>query len=136
MASTESKATPETATTDEWVTVSDPSTITQDIKMVFEVIGDEFIGIWKGFRAIPSSDGGFQQARFADDEGNTYFTNANYSLSDGLKNVRVDSKVRVTYIADLDTGQANPMRVYRVDVSRPARAPMRTGGVRPGNLNS
>lgn len=131
MASTENKST--TPETEEWVTVSDQSALSQEIKMVFEVIGDEFVGIWEGFRTIPSPDGGFKQARFSDEGGETYFVNANYSLADGLANVRLKSKVRITYIADLDTGQANPMRVYKVDVARAARGPVRTGGIRPGN---
>lgn len=123
--------------TEEWVTVSDPTVATQDIKMVFEVIGDEFIGIWEGFRTIRTGENAYKQARFSDDEGNTYFCNSNYSMTEALSKVRIKSKVRVVYAADMDTGQESPMRVYRVDVARPTRGAIRTGGItRAGTANT
>jgi hypothetical protein len=117
---------------DEWVTISDANT-TSDIKMVFEVVGDTFIGTYLGLRTIPTADGSFKQARFSDDNGGTYFTNANFSLLESLAKVRTGSMVRIIYIDDLDTGQVNPMRIFQVDVSRPKRAAMQSG-VRPGNI--
>lgn len=121
----------------EWVTVSDPATATADIKMVFEVIGDEFTGIWEGFRNIGSGENAYKQARFSDDEGSTYFCNSNYSLTEALSKVRIKSRVRVTYSGDLDTGQESPMRVFKVDVARPTRGAIRTGGiVRAGSTNT
>lgn len=123
--------------TEEWVTVSDPTVATQDIKMVFEVIGDEFIGIWEGFRTIGAGENAYKQARFSDEEGNTYFCNSNYSMTEALAKVRIKSKVRVVYAADMDTGQESPMRVYRVDVARPTRGAIRTGGItRAGTANT
>jgi hypothetical protein len=112
-----------TTPVDEFVMVSDGSA-EPETKMVFEVFGDQFTGIYLGMRNIPSADGGYQQARFEKD-GETFFTNANFSIRDGLKSVRNGAKVRLTYVNDLDTGQASPMRVYTVEVARVTRSASR-----------
>lgn len=105
---------------DEFVTVSDPQNAEPETKIVFDTIGDNFTGIYLGMRDQSNSDGSYKQARFeaVDGSGEVYFTNANYSLRDGLKTVRNGSKVRITYTDDLDTGQASPMRVFKVEVAR------------------
>lgn len=112
-----------------WVTVSSED-VKPETKMVFEEFGDQFTGTFLGMRELPSLDGPYYQARFSDANGEIYFTNANYSLRDGLKDVRKNTRVRVTLVAEQDTGQASPMRVYRVEVARAAAMAGRAG-VRP-----
>lgn len=110
---------------DEWTVVSE-GTAVAETKMVFESFGDCFVGTYLGMREIPSPEGAYYQARFEAD-GEKYFTNANYSLRDGLSKVRNGSRVRVTLTDEQDTGMENAMRVYRVEVSRQmsARSPIR-----------
>lgn len=91
--------------------------VTPETKIVFDTIDDSFTGKYLGMRDVPNPEGTYQQARFQDGE-DIYFTNANHSLRDGLKNVRIGSIVRITYVDDLDTGQANTMRLYKVEVAR------------------
>ena len=91
--------------------------VTPETKIVFDTLEDSFTGKYLGIRIVSSPEGDFQQARFQDGE-DIYFTNANHSLRDGLKNVRINSVVRITYVGDLDTGQANTMRLYKVEVAR------------------
>jgi hypothetical protein len=112
--------TPATATDDEFVMVSTGSAEPEN-KIIFEVIGDSFTGTYLGMRKMENADGNYQQARFEKSDG-IYFVNVNYSLREGLKTVRTGSKTRITYVEDLDTGQASPMRVYTVEVARTSRA--------------
>jgi len=90
-------------------------------KIIFENIGESFTGTYLGMRKMENADGNYQQARF-DQDGVVHFVNVNYSLREGLKTVRNGQKTRITYVEDLDTGQASPMRVYTVEVARANRA--------------
>jgi hypothetical protein len=101
---------------DGFVTVSDGE-IVPETKIVFDTFGDKFTGVYLGMREVPSNDGGYKQARFQVD-GEIYFTNANHSLREGLKSVRNGTTTRITYTSDLDTGMAQPMRVFMVEVAR------------------
>lgn len=108
---------------DEWSMVSDGSS-EPETKIVMEKIGDAFVGDrYLGMRTVPSADGNYQQARWQNGD-EIFFMNANYSLREGLKNVRIGSKTRVTWVDELDTGQPSPMRVYSVETAR--RVPGRT----------
>lgn len=91
--------------------------IVPETKIVFDTIDDSFTGKYLGMREVPNSEGNYKQARF-DDQGDIYFVNANHSLREGLKSVRIGSIVRITYVDDLDTGQAQPMRIFKVEVAR------------------
>jgi hypothetical protein len=105
---------------DEFTIVSD-GTQEPETKVVFEVIGDTFTGDdYLGMRTVPSPDGNYQQARFKNGE-DIYFLNANHSLREGLKTVRIHSRVRLTWTDELDTGQAQPMRVFMVEVAKHRR---------------
>lgn len=102
-------------TSDEWTTVSEDET--DEIKIVFDTIGDEFVGTYIGPRVIETEDGKFTQYRFkVGDE--VYFTNAGYSLMRGMQKVQPGSRVRITYKADRDTGRETPMRIMQVDVAK------------------
>lgn len=106
----------------EWTTVSDGTT-EQDVKIVVESIGEAFTGTYLGMRNVDSADGSYKQARFELD-GATYFINANHSLREGLKTVRSGALTRITWVDELDTGQAQPMRVFSVETAR-AKGPVR-----------
>lgn len=117
----ESKA-PETT----WTTVS-TGEAEPETKIVFDSIGDEFVGVYLGMRVVDPQDiteKPYQQARFqgvGSDEGTVYFTNAGFSLRAGLRDVRKGSLVRLTWESELDTGQSSPMKVFRVEVGKLSR---------------
>lgn len=102
----------------EWTTVSDAEAA-EETKIVFEDIGDEFIGEFLGFRELQDQASGqhYVQARFRVEE-DIYFTRANHSMKNGLNSVRVGQTVRIVYASDIDTGQASPMRGFTVQVGR------------------
>jgi hypothetical protein len=100
-----------------WKTVSDPAQTTEETKIVFDTIGDEFVGTYLGMREVDGGENGrYKQARFAVGD-DLYFTNANYSLRNGLKDVRPGTLTRVEFTSEQDTGQASPMRVFTVQVA-------------------
>ena len=125
MTSTTSKPADETAAAqnadsqaDEWVTVSENEV--DESKIVFDTIGDEFIGLYLGPRIVETEDGKFTQYRFrVEDE--IYFTNAGYSLMRGMSNVPKGARVRLIWTSERDTGQESPMRVFSVQVSKARR---------------
>lgn len=109
----------EKPTNDGWVTVSEPEV--DETKIVFDTIGDEFIGTYLGMRSIVNEDGKFTQLRFkgiGEAEGEIFFTNANYSLNKSFTKVRPGRVVRVTFVEEKDTGQDSPMRIFQVDVKK------------------
>lgn len=114
---------------DEWTTVSSGEDVEldQETKIVFEEIGDEITGEYLGLRELRDSDTGrpYFQARFRID-GEVCFCRANHSMKEGLKTVAIGSLTRVIYAADVDTGQANPMRSFTVQVNR--STPVSAGG--------
>lgn len=119
----------------EWVAVNE-SASEPEIKLIFEEFGDEFEGIYLGMRTIPSQDGGYSQARFKGDDSVTYFCNANYSLKDALSKVRANSRVKVRYDSDLDTGQESPMRIFLVFVAKTKGGVTNRPGIRAGASNT
>lgn len=114
-----------------WTTVSDSTEQEPETKIVFDTIGDEFTGYFLGTRVIEPADiteKPYRQARFegVDNEGEktgeVFFTNMGFSLREGLKTVRAGSLVRITYTDDTDTGQASPMKGFRIEVARPSQS--------------
>jgi hypothetical protein len=104
----------------DWTTVSDGTEEQiQETKIVFEEINDEFVGYYLGLREIRdrSSQQFYQQARFRDpDTDEICYMRANHSLKEGLAKVTIGSLTKVTYVDDVDTGQASPMRSFSVAV--------------------
>lgn len=100
----------------DFTTVSSGEVI-PETKIVFDTIDDSFTGKYLGMRTVPNAEGNYQQARFEND-GEIYFVNANHSLREGLAKVRTGSVTRITYTDDLDTGQPQPMRIFKVEVAR------------------
>jgi hypothetical protein len=89
---------------DGWTVVSAESQI------VFENIGDEFIGTFMGMDRL---DSGVWQAHFTKD-GEDFFTNAGYDLRRKLQKVPVKALTRMKFVDELDTGQETKMRIFDV----------------------
>ena len=105
---------------DEWTTVSDGTAEqTPETKIVFEEIGDEFIGEFLGYRNLTDRDSGqsYTQARFRDVETNEIcYTRANHSMREGLDKVSIGALTRIVYVDDTDTGMPSPMRTFTVQM--------------------
>lgn len=109
----------------QWDTVSAPEQTKPQSKIVFDTVGDEFTGTYKGLREIPSQEGNYIQYIFEKD-GDEFFTNSNYSMREGMAKVRRGSLVRLTFTDEMDTGQASLMKLFRVEVGRAPRPTTRT----------
>lgn len=96
-----------------WTTVSEEEH--EETKVVFDTIGDEFIGVYLGPRKVETEDSNFIQHRFAVGE-ERYFVNGNWSLNQGMSHVTRGQLCRIRYTSDKDTNMETPMRVYSVDV--------------------
>lgn len=99
----------------DWQQVSEEES--DETKVVFDTIGDEFVGVYLGKREVPNEDGTFWQHRFAVGE-QKFFVNGNHSLNQGMSRVAKGAVARVEYTSDKDTGAASPMRVYTVYVAK------------------
>ena len=98
---------------DEWGTEVDA-----EVQLSFETIGDGFTATF--LEMDPRNSSGIVQAHFENAEtldhehiGNA-FTNVGRDLETKLKKVPHHRQVRIEWISNLDTGQASPMRVYKV----------------------
>jgi hypothetical protein len=87
------------------------SEVSAESQLVFDTIGDEWIGTFLGMEQVGSK--GMWQAHFEQD-GDLYFTNTGYDLRKKLEKVPVKSLVKMRYDADQDTGQDKPMKVFKV----------------------
>jgi hypothetical protein len=105
---------------DGWTTVSQEA----GTRIVFDTIGDVFVGVYEGTRHIVPEDttkDEFDQQMFRgagpDDEGVLYCTNGGYSIRAGLAKVEPGTLVRLTYVSDLPAKPGkNPMKDFRIDV--------------------
>lgn len=102
----------------QWRTVSEEEH--DETKIHFENWGDEFIGTYKGNRKVENENGKFTQFLF-EHNGIHYFVNGNWNLVQGMSKVPIGALTRLRYIADKDTGQQTPMKLYKVDVARAAQ---------------
>ena len=100
----------------QWKTISEDEV--DETKIVFDTVGDIFIGRYLGQRTLSNSDGNYTQLRFQGEDGVHYFTNANYSLMKSFTDMRPGTTVRITFVSEKDVGQRSPMRVFRVDTRR------------------
>lgn len=100
----------------EWVIVSEDEV--DESKFAFDLIGSQLEGEFLGIRTLDNPDGAYTQYRFEAADGDVWFVNGNYNLQQGMRNVRVGSQCRITYVSDKDTGQATPMRIFTVEVAR------------------
>lgn len=114
----ESAGTPESP--EEWDTIERGA----PIQVVFDTIGDEFVGMYLGNQEItipdpkPGENESFRQDQFEGKDGELYAINPGYQLKQVLDRVPINAWVRITYKRDVDTGQPAPMRSFQVDVRR------------------
>lgn len=103
---------------DGWTTVSDGTAQPEpETKIIFEEIGDEFVGEFLGYRHLTDRESGqnYSQARFRDTETNEIcYTRANHSMKEGLDRVAIGSLTKIIYVSDTDTGMPSPMRTFTV----------------------
>lgn len=93
-------------------------------QIVFDTIGDVFIGLYLGSRTAladeydPKSE--FTILMFTGVDGKPYQANAGWKLKSAFESATVTegSIVRITYVKDLDTGRKDPMKDYRVEVAK------------------
>lgn len=88
-------------------------------QIVLENEGDGWIGQFLGMDA-PNSNGivqaHFESVTGLDNSplGDGMFVNAGKDLQNKLKNVPVNSQVRIEWVSSMNTGQKTPMRVFSV----------------------
>lgn len=109
------------ATVDEiqWTAVYDETAEME--KFAFEVIGEQFIGTYRGTKQQSNENGSYVQYHFRGYDGIAYFINGSYSLREAMAKVKVGSLVRITYTGDRDTGRDDPMKLYTVETGKAPR---------------
>lgn len=91
-------------------------------RIVFDTIGDSFIGRYNGYRTVETADGeNFKVLTWTGTDGEPYETNAGYSLEQAFEDLAPGVITRVTYVKDVPTGQASPMKSFRVEVANPGK---------------
>lgn len=80
-------------------------------RIVFDTIGDEFIGVYNGTTLTPT---GIPQAHFSNSDGE-FFTNAGYDLNQKLQKCRTGrlTRIRLTDTLPIE-GRETPMNVFQV----------------------
>lgn len=92
-------------------------------KVVFETIGDVFIGQYVGPEHVDQEpdpktgeDKSFDLYIFRGRNGGLYAINKGFKLAEAMETVGVDEWVRFTYVKDVPTGRKqNPMKDLRVE---------------------
>lgn len=94
-------------------------------QIVFDTIGDQFIGLYLGMRSVTveEKDGReseFKVLMFTGVDGKPYQINAGWKLESAFESAAVPERaiVRITYVKDVDTGRNDPMKDYRVEVAK------------------
>lgn len=89
-------------------------------KVIFDTIGDVFIGQYMGPRTITPENGRdepFTVLTFRGRDGGLYAVNTSYKLNDALEDVDLGTWVKLEYVADIETNRnLNPMKDFRVYV--------------------
>ena len=83
--------------------------VDEEQQMVFDTVGDVFIGKYDS----KDMAGKIPQGHFSNDAGN-YFSNLGHDLNRKLSKVPFGSLVRIELVDRMDTGQATPMNVFKV----------------------
>lgn len=94
-------------------------------KAVFEHIGDQFTGLYKGKEYIerePGADGSdqsFWRHLFTGRDKDTYAVNDSYDLNEKLTNDFVGKWVRLTWEKSIKTGRGmSDLKSFRIDVRK------------------
>jgi hypothetical protein len=86
-------------------------------QIVFDKIGDEFIGQFVAARTAQNDGEDFTILTFIGVDGKPYQTNAGWKLQEGFSDIEPGTIVRITYVKDVDTGRKDPMKDYRIEVA-------------------
>lgn len=94
--------------------------------IIFDTIGDQFIGQYKGIEHIDPSVGNpetdteaFDRFLFTGRDGNPYAVPMSYKLNTAMEKVKPEQWVRITYVKDIPTGRKlNPMKDFVVEVRK------------------
>jgi hypothetical protein len=100
----------------QWQTVVEEA----GLQIVFNAIGDEFVGQFNGARHAMNGDDEFTILTFRGTDGEAYQTNAGWKLREGFSDIPAGSIVRIKYVKDVETGGPSPMKDFRIDVARSA----------------
>lgn len=108
------------ANADEWewenVVEASPS------RVIFDTIGDEFIGQFIGEEEIDPGTGEedvFSLYLFRGRDGELYGINKSYKLAQAMDKIEPGSWVKIQYVKDINTGRGlNPMKDFRIDVRK------------------
>lgn len=89
-------------------------------KVIFETIGDVFVGQYEGMQHIAPDNGEdpFDLLTFRGRDGNLYGVNNSYKMSQATNLMPLGAWVRLTYTKDIDTRKGNPMKDIKVEVSK------------------
>lgn len=105
----------------EWDTVAEGTAT----RVVFDTIGDSFIGMYIGDEHIeqePNAKGedqSFDLFNFRGRDGERYAINKSYALEEAMEKVSEGLWCRITYIRDIPTKRnQNPMKDFKVDVRK------------------
>jgi hypothetical protein len=105
----------------QWSTVQDGTDEGEETKIIFDSIGDEFIGKYLGPRVLEDENGrSYTQLRFEVEGDGIYFTNAGFSLRQAFRSIRPGTLVRVEFSSETDTGRESAMKSFTVQVARRA----------------
>jgi hypothetical protein len=93
-------------------------------QIVFDTIGDEYVGLYLGAEVITFEDKkgdsqSFTQHRFRDPGGITVI-NGGYELNAELAKITPDTMIRIKLMKLVDVGQNDPMKSYRIWTARSA----------------
>lgn len=111
---------PESDLNDGWETVHEESAL----RVLFDTIGDQFVGIYIGVDDITPDDGEpFSLFLFRGIEGETTGKvcgiNQSYTLKQAMEKVNAGDITRLTYVKDIPTRRGlNPLKDFKVDVKR------------------
>jgi hypothetical protein len=86
-------------------------------QIVFDTIGDVFVGMFTGKQVAQKDGDDFTILSFTGTDGKPYQTNAGWKLEQAFEDIPPQTIVRLTYVKDIDTGQPSPLKDFRVDVA-------------------
>jgi hypothetical protein len=105
----------------EWDVVKEAAAI----KVIFDTIGDNFIGQYKGREFIenePAADGSdrsFWTFNFLGTDGELYTVPESYDLKEKMEDIEINTWTRLEYVRDVKTARnLNPLKSFRVSVRK------------------
>lgn len=87
--------------------------------VVFDTLGDEFIGTYLGYELIQFTDPKegekeFKQYKFVGTDGVIYGINSTYRIDKGMADVPEGKLTRIVYVKDVDVNRPQPMRDFSI----------------------